>query len=1142
MTTTRTRGCLNDSQARLFTRFLFLGLAFAVVAGADAQNVNFDKTFLPPVIGPGSVSTLQFTVDVDNSAGSGVEDVTFTDVLPAGMTVAYPSASTTTCENGVVEAPSCGELITFSGARVGAGVSCSVSVNVTATAPGTYVNTSSDLTSSAGNAGVASAELTVSTDRPGFTKSFSPNTVSFGGRSTLTITIDNTANAQSLIFLSFADNLPAGMTVASPSNASTTCENDLIPATLNAAAGSSVIDLFFSGVATFPAVAAGGSCEVVVDVIGGAVGVLGNTTGNLLYDSSAQESSGKAGAILTVSPSPFAFTKEFTDDPVNPGSTVNLEFSITNLSRAEAATGIIFADDLDGVLSGLESTSGAQSDVCGGGTLTGTSTLTLSGATLGPGATCTFSATLQVPAGAAPGRYGNVTSSITGTAGGFGVVGGPAADDLFVAASGPRLTKTFIDDPVSPGSTATLRFTIDNTNAASSLTDIAFDDELTTFLPFPVSVTFPADGFCGAGSSMTIAFLGTDRQGLTLTGGNLAAGQSCTFDVVLDIPSDMPSGTYVNTTSVITGLVGGAEEVEGGPASDQLEIIAPPSFRKAFSESVVAPGANVTLEFSLIHGPEAPGDATAIAFTDDLNAVFAGLVASDTPLTDPCGPGSQLAGTDVLSFTGGSLAPGAECTFSVVLSIPAAAPLGLHVNRTGNVTAMVGGMATTGNIAEADILVTPLTLTKEFTDDPVLPGGTVNLEFSITNRSATESTTGLLFTDNLGGMVAGLASTSGTLNDVCGPGSSLTGTTFLIFTGGVLGPGESCSFSAAVLVPAGAIPGTYANVTSDLSATIGGGQFASSGASDALVVQDPNPERSLVLSKEFTDDPVSPGSIVTMQFTVSYSGQGDATAITFTDDLEATLAGMQATGLPVNDICGAGSQLTGTSLLTLAGGSLAPETSCTFSVALQVPEGSGGDFNNTTSDITAQVGAEPLTGSPASDDLIVEAGGGRTGSIGDFIWNDADGDGIQNDAAASGIGGVTVALNAGACPGTPSLTTTTTDDGAYVFTDLVPGDYCVDVDENTISLFGVPPVLTTANEPLTVTLSAGERFDTADFGFKPFPVANSPVSDLPQEYALEANYPNPFNPTTTISYDLPQLSEVTLTVVDVMGRQLGVLV
>jgi hypothetical protein len=41
----------------------------------------------------------------------------------------------------------------------------------------------------------------------------------------------------------------------------------------------------------------------------------------------------------------------------------------------------------------------------------------------------------------------------------------------------------------------------------------------------------------------------------------------------------------------------------------------------------------------------------------------------------------------------------------------------------------------------------------------------------------------------------------------------------------------------------------------------------------------------------------------------------------------------------------------------------------------------------------------------------------------------------------------------------------------------------------------------------------------------------------PEEYLLEQNFPNPFNPTTKIYYQLPYPSRVTLKVYDILGRE-----
>ena len=289
---------------------------------------------------------------------------------------------------------------------------------------------------------------------------------------------------------------------------------------------------------------------------------------------------------------------------------------------------------------------------------------------------------------------------------------------------------------------------------------------------------------------------------MTLTDGSLFAGDSCTFSVELDVAAGVSNGAYPNTTSEVTGTID-AEPVVGNPATDTLIVVGAPTLRKTFIDDPIAPGDIVTVEFTLVNG--AFGDATSdesfpatdITFTDDLTFTTGLTVVTASLPTDPCGIGSILTSSSddtLLTLAGGSLDPFESCTFSVTLQSSTSTPTGTATNTTSDVSATVEGTAVTGNGASDDLIVTDLTFSKEFTDDPVQAGDTVTLAFTITNDGTLDAT-GVFFTDDLDATLTGLVANGLPIPTACGTGSSVsvTGPSVLTFTGGTVTGGDSCT-------------------------------------------------------------------------------------------------------------------------------------------------------------------------------------------------------------------------------------------------------------------------------------------------------------------------------------------------------------
>jgi uncharacterized repeat protein (TIGR01451 family) len=131
-------------------------------------EVTIGKAFSPASITAGGDSTL--TITLSNANANDATDAAFTDTLPTGVVIATPPNASTTCGVGSTLTANAGtSTVTLTGGTIPGGTpfgTCTVTVDVTAGATGSYPNTlpAGALTTSnfGHNAAPATATLTVS--------------------------------------------------------------------------------------------------------------------------------------------------------------------------------------------------------------------------------------------------------------------------------------------------------------------------------------------------------------------------------------------------------------------------------------------------------------------------------------------------------------------------------------------------------------------------------------------------------------------------------------------------------------------------------------------------------------------------------------------------------------------------------------------------------------------------------------------------------------------------------------------------------------------------------------------------------------------------------------------------------------------
>jgi len=1088
--------------------------------GSDTLEVTITgptiaKAFVDSLIGVGETTLL--TITVTNTAATALSNVGFSDALPAGLLYAgAPSANT--C-GGTATVNAGNDTLTLAGGAIAASGSCSVTVDVTGVSAGNYTNTTSVVTSDEVNGTTTGSDTLQVEALPTIGKLFADDSLAPGDTTTLTITVTNNATI-ALTNASFVDQLPvtAAGELEFVAPVGGTCGGTPVISTTTGTNDTLTVTGF--------GLAAGASCTVTVDVQANAEGGYTNTTS--VVSSTELTGTGTGTDNLDVGDLP-TIAKGFAPDPINAGATSVLTITATN-NAPFALTGITFSDTLP---AGLLYSGAPISDTCGGTTTVngGADTLSVTGGTIAADSSCTITIAVL---GVAGGTHTNTTSvvdstELTGTTTG--------SDTLGVAVPEPTIAKGFATDPIAVGGTSALTITVTN-NSLIALTGVSFSDTLPAGLSFAAAVSANT---CGGAATVNA---GLDT--LTLTGGAIAAGGSCT--VMVTVNGDV-IGNYSNTTSVVT-----SNEVIGtSTGSDTLEVT---------TVSITAPKTDVLLVDNDGDGVADPGDtirytitaangggvpATGVSFADTPDANTA-LVVGSVTTTQGAVTSGNTAGDITVGVSIGTLAAADSVTITFDVTVDSPFPAGTSsVANQGTVTAD-GGISVptddpdTGtaddptvtpvedpsvNVTKADVLA----IDADGNGFPS-PGDTLEYTVEISNTGNIDLT-GITFSDtpdaNTALVVGSVTTTQGTVTT----GNTAGDTSVSVDVGTVVvGATATVTFRVTIDNP---LPVGVTQVSNQ--GTVTTNETPDEPTDDPDTVPDDDPTNTTVTAAPVIDalkaDALhidadgsggpSPGDTLRYTVVISNTGNTDATAVVFTDTIPTyttvvagsvtTTQGVVNTEDPVDVTIG---DIAASATVTITFDVLIddPLPGGVTQIANQGTVSSSNHGDVPTDDPDTPAVDDP-TLTPVAAEPIIEA------SKTDILLVDADGSG---DVSPGDTLSYTVAIS----------NTGNTDATGVVFTDPIPANTSVVAGSVTTSQGTVD-----SEDPVQVTVGTIAPAATVNISFNvlidnPLPAGVTEISnqgtvssnEVPDEPTDDPDTVPDDDPTNTTVNGTPDLSIV----------------
>ena len=525
---------------------------------------------------------------------------------------------------------------------------------------------------------------------PTLDKSFGPAEVNVGAPSTLTFTITNTSELAAKNGWSFTDTLPAGLVVADPASASTTCSGGQATA---AAGGGSVA---VSGNLNAGQV----SCTVSVNVTSATRGTYNNCPGNVALVGLNPP----ACASVTFRSADVEIFKS-TSAPVVPGEQATYSLVVSN-HGPDAANNVAASDRLPAGVSFV-----SASPECG----EAAGTVTCAIASLAAGASQTFTVTAAVDAGAECSELAN-TATVTSATHDPDASNNSALVRNCERRANHSITKIASAARVPTGGQLMYTLVVKNHGPGD-------DGDVTVTDPIPAGLSLvsakPSQGTCA-----------TTQGRVSCELGDLNAGGSA--QVLVTAQMTATSGCVTNTATVAGDVFDPAPDDNRASAEVCVEVPPPPPPATTFDLQVDkrADASRVTVgqrvSYRIVVRNNGPGAAPDVRVTDTFNrrATVLSVRATQGSCTRRIPIACELGRIDA----------GASATITVVIR-----PRDIgRARNAASATSCCGTDATPGdNLETADIRVrrVVLRLSKVASTSTVRAGQTLSYRIRLMNQT-----------------------------------------------------------------------------------------------------------------------------------------------------------------------------------------------------------------------------------------------------------------------------------------------------------------------------------------------------------------------------------------------------------------------